>query len=45
MINVMKKYLYYISDALTKVSIKTINQGLKFQALMLKALLYTLNFI
>lgn len=24
-----KKYLYYISDALTKVSIKTINQGLK----------------
>lgn len=29
MINVMKKYLYYISVALTKVSIKTINQGLK----------------
>lgn len=29
MINVMKKYLYYISDALTKVNIKTINQGWK----------------
>ena len=29
MINVMQKYLYYTSDALTKVNIKTINQGLK----------------
>lgn len=29
MINVMKKYLYNISDALTKVNIKTINQELK----------------
>lgn len=29
MINVMKKYLYYIGDALTKVNIKTINQELK----------------
>lgn len=29
MINVMKKYLYYISEALTKVNIKTINQELK----------------
>lgn len=25
----MKKYLYYIGDALTKVNIKTINQELK----------------
>jgi len=30
MINVMKKYLYYVSDALTKVNIKTITRGWKF---------------
>lgn len=44
MINVMKKYLYYISDALTKVNIMTINQGLKVLGPDIKVLLYVLNF-
>lgn len=39
-----KKYLYYISDALTKVNIKTINQGLKVLGPDIKTLLYVLNF-
>lgn len=43
MINVMKKYLYYISDAVTKVNIKTINQGLKVLGSDIKVLLYVLT--
>lgn len=40
----MKKYLYYISDALTKVNIKTINQGLKVLGPDIQALLHVLIF-